>query len=171
MQQLAAESARRPWGRHGPEAAGAKDAKEKEKKEKKKKKNQGLVTWCARALKCTGPADVTIREFKSPKLGRSPVQSFRANPCAAVARRGSPRATGWDHTSPQGPQRGWRGAGPPARTPTAGGDLHRERDPSLGHAPRPRARIPTRLTRRNELPGQKPRAPPAPPQTHSPASK
>lgn len=102
---------------------GAKDAKGK----------QGRVTWCARALKCNRPADVTIREFKSPKLGGNPVQSFMANPRAAAARRGSPRATGWDHTSSEGAQRGGRGAGSRAGTPATDGD------PDHGHKPRPQA--------------------------------
>ena len=107
---------------------------------------RGPVTWCSGAPKCAHPADVTVREFKSPKLGGNPVRSFMAHPRAAVARQGSPpryrvgphqltrnpagmarsRGRAGTPTSDGAPGRGhrfpppWAGSQPQARTPTSG---------------------------------------------------
>lgn len=103
----------------------------------------GRVTWCSGAPKCARPADVTVREFKSPKLGGNPVREPYGSPTRRGGPPGSPpRYRVGPHQlarNPAGmascrrreprPRMGpgarhrflppWAGSQPPARTPTS----------------------------------------------------
>lgn len=113
-----------------------------------------------------GPADVTIREFKSPKLGGNPAQSFMAIPRAVVTRRGCPaRPSGTTHAGKEPGGKAWRP--PKGGTPTlagssvtganhnhARGPQARAGIPATGARPEPRALTPALPLKGTRLPGR-----------------
>lgn len=104
------------------------------------------VTCSPEPRSALGPADVTIREFKSPQLGGSAVQFYGSS----TRRRGPPGVTPRGRVAPlelgRSPRGGGaepgHGRGPRSRTPTACGDS------IYGRGPRLRARTPARAKTR-----------------------